>query len=136
MNEPKDIESGQPKTAERLTDIAVSIGFVETSDLVEKRNALKSAETIEIFKDKLNVYLKDAEDIVGQVDDELYPKAQIGLILTTASIYYSQGLLSDSSEAVKDAWEYAYQIRDEALVSQVQELWFSDPKYTYKRRFP
>jgi len=135
MSELQDSESVEPKTEDRLVALAAELGFKELQDLVESRKALNSTKTFDEFRSGLVKYQETAEAVVDRLDDNERPKGQIGLILVTASIYYSKEMFSDSSNAVKDAMEYAYQMRDDELVRKIADLWFADPKYTYKRRF-
>lgn len=136
MTETGDKEPTKPNTPDKLIELAQELGYRESPNLSVLRKSLDSIENFAEFVDEYKKYQEEAEKVVNGLEGENFPKGQIGLILVNAQIYYSRGMFSDSSDSVKDALEYAAQLRDDESVRKIMELWLSDSKFTYKRRIP
>lgn len=87
------------------------------------------------FEEGLDRYREEAKRVIAELDAKIQPRAKVGLFLAIALTYYSRGIFTSSSEAVKDAWESANKIQDRNLERNIAGIWFGDPYYTSKRRF-
>lgn len=134
MVDDKEQEQVKPGADEILIKYAAEIGFIETDQVRQLRMELPEIETLDAFTSKATDYQNLGEQQVDRCSDNIRPKAQIGLIVATAAIYYKQGLFSDSTDTLKDAVEYADQMGYKEIVNKIMAILLTDEKYNYRRK--
>lgn len=130
MSKPESGKKAEIDTGDRLLTLANELGFKEPLDLSKYREALKSAKHFGDFVAGLREYQKSAEVVVDHLDNATRPKGQIALILTSASIYYSRNMFSDSREALEDAILYAVNMDYREVENKITDILSADPRYT------
>ena len=90
-----------------------TLAFVETVQMQLLRQQMVSLEReAEKSEDEFKGHITDYQDLSAQEidkiqDQNLYPKAQIGLIIASAGIYHTAGRFQNYQEAMEDAITYA-----------------------------
>ena len=101
-------ESSEILEASLLAELADNLGVIETEKMTNLRSEIvKSIKDGSEYKDAYIQYEDLAIEKINQLQGESYIKAQIGLIIMKASMFYRGGDLSNYKEQINDALEYA-----------------------------
>jgi hypothetical protein len=119
-NNSKDQASSEPEL-EQLVNLAESLGFRETEEMVRLRESL-DAQNLDETREKLINYQIGGENEVDKLDSSKRTHAQIGLIIASARVYHQLGLSENFIEAIEDAITYADNMGLPETVRDLEEL--------------
>ena len=106
-----------------LTELAGSLGIIETEKMADLRDEIiESIKDGSEYKDAYMRYEEFAIEKINQFQGEAYAKAQIGLIIIKASMFYKGGDLSNYKEQRNDALEYASNIGYDDIIEAICKI--------------
>jgi hypothetical protein len=117
-------EQPQSTPEEKLLNYAQSIGFVETEEIKEQRQSAIETKDEALRPLFLSEWKTLSEEEVDKHMDnpELHRKAQVGLQVATAAVWFSLKKVPDYHEAIYDAVELADNMNFPEIRDQIKEL--------------
>lgn len=116
-NNPTPENPEEEKSVEQeLLELAQTLGFLETGEMVRIRESIKGEEDLEEIKNRLIDYHKKGQEVAGK--DPTH-KGRIALIIAFAGIYHRLGMGNNFEENIADAMDYA---RNSGFMDIVESL--------------
>lgn len=119
-----DNEQEFPKqtTEELLLTYSAGLGLIETNIMVEIRQLIKQTDNVDDLERLVTDYQVNGHEAVNGKTGREFPLAQIGLIVASAGIYHSKGLLNEFREGVEDAITYAVNIGEIEAANKLRSV--------------
>lgn len=122
MTNDSEQESPEQTTEEFLLIYSTELGLIETNAMVEIRQLIKQTDNLDELKRLVTDYQVNGHEIVNKKTGQDFPRAQIGLIVASAGIYHSKGLLDEFREGVEDAVTYASNVGEIETANKLRSV--------------